>query len=132
MKKIANGGANGEGGSETAPALVHLKKIRSEQQLATMMEFLESGFAKMESIAIEKRRVKKLIQAWNKILLKSGAEKLPADSERRGRLREMYEEYHQLQLSLKIRAEKMETMLQSVGLDRQGYEELRNRHNLKW
>ena len=92
-----------------------------------MIEYLENGFAKMENISIEKRRVKKLIQAWNKILLRNN-EKIPVDSERKGRLREMYEEYHQLQLALKVRSEKMDAMLKSVGLDKQGFEVLRDRH----
>ena len=46
--------------------LQHVKKIRSEQQMNALVEFIQAGFVKIEHLDAEKRRVKKLIKAWNK------------------------------------------------------------------
>lgn len=75
--------------------LLHVKKIRSEQQLNAMLEYLQAGFLKLENLSNEKRRIKKLIRAWNSSFEKNNS-RLPTSSERKGHLRELYEEYHQV------------------------------------
>lgn len=78
--------------------LLHVKKVRSEQQMNAMLDYLQAGFIKIETLTTEKRRIKKLIKAWNASFEKNNA-RLPTSSERKGHLRELYEEYHQVYCS---------------------------------
>ena len=75
--------------------LQHVRKIRSEQQMTQLIEFLQAGFVKIEHLDAEKRRVKKLIKAWNKSYEKKTGS-IPTSNERRGQLRGLYEEYQQV------------------------------------
>eukprot|EP01034_Spumella_vulgaris_P022860 gene22860-29037_t len=111
--------------------LQHVKKIRSEQQLTAMLEYIQAGFNKIETLSTEKRRVKKLIRAWNASFEKKNG-RLPTSNERKGHLRELYEEYQQSSLALRIRTEKMEDILKGVGLDRDSFQQLRDKHDIVW
>ena len=91
-KKSAKSAAESE---NTRSLLQHVKKVRSEQQMNQMIEYLQAGFIKIETLTTEKRRIKKLIKAWNTSFEKKNA-RLPTSSERKGHLRELYEEYHQV------------------------------------
>jgi hypothetical protein len=124
--KDSTGGANND-----RNLLQHVKKIRSEQQLTAMLEYIQAGFNKIETLSIEKRRVKKLIRAWNSSFEKKNG-RLPTSNERKGHLRELYEEYQQSSLALRIRTEKMEDILKGVGLDRESFEQLRDKHDIVW
>lgn len=75
--------------------LQHVQKIRSEQQLNAMLEYIQAGFDKIEVLNTEKRRIKKLIRAWNASFEKKTG-RLPTSTERKGHLRELYEEYQQV------------------------------------
>jgi regulator of replication initiation timing len=75
--------------------LQHVKKVRSDQQLQAMIEYLQAGFIKIENLSLEKRRIKKLIKAWNTSFEKKNS-RVPTSGERKGHLRELYEEYHQV------------------------------------
>lgn len=79
--------------------LLHVKKVRSEQQMNAMIEYLQAGFIKIETLTTEKRRIKKLIKAWNASFEKNNS-RLPTSSERKGHLRELYEEYHQVRVRI--------------------------------
>jgi hypothetical protein len=76
--------------------LQNVQQIRSEQQLKAVMEYISSGLQKLEGITNEKRRVKKLIRAWNASYERKYG-KLPTSAERKGHLRELHEEYQQVQ-----------------------------------
>lgn len=75
--------------------LQNLQKIRSEQQLNTVMEYINASLLKIDSLKNEKRRVKKLIRAWNASYEKQHG-RLPAIADRKGHLRELHEEYQQV------------------------------------
>lgn len=75
--------------------LENVQKIRSEQQLTSIMEYLQVGFAKIDKLSLEKRKIKKLIKAWNATYQKQFGH-IPSSSERRGHLRELYEDYHKV------------------------------------
>lgn len=111
--------------------LQHVQKIRSEQQLDSIIEYLNVGFNKIDQLNLEKRRIKKLIRAWNASYLRQH-DRLPTSSERRGHLRELHEEYQQITLALKIRKEKMEETLKKVGLSKEEFEDIRNNKFHNW
>jgi hypothetical protein len=105
-KPSGDGGVTGKASSKKAPKLPdneisrnllqHVKKVRSDQQLQAMVEYLNAGMVKVETNAQEKRRLKKLIKAWNASFEKKHG-RLPTSAERsKGHLRELYEEYHQV------------------------------------
>lgn len=83
--------------------LQNVKDIRSEQQLIALLEYISAGYTKMDGLLLEKRRIKKLIKAWNATFLKSTGH-LPSSEDRKGHLRELHEEYQQVNriLSLSI------------------------------
>jgi hypothetical protein len=77
-------------------------KLKNEQQLNSLMEYLSSGFNKAEKLEHERRRIKRLIKAWNSSYQQEFG-KLPSSSERKGHLRDLHEEYHKVnKLFLKI------------------------------
>jgi len=75
--------------------LQHLLKIRTQQQLDSVIEYLNAGFNKIDQLNAEKRRIKKLIHAWN-VTYQKQHQRLPTSSERKGQLRELHEEYQQV------------------------------------
>eukprot|EP00981_Chlorochromonas_danica_P000957 scaffold229_cov155-Ochromonas_danica.AAC.5 len=105
--------------------LQNLQKIRSEQQLNTVMEYINASLLKIDSLKNEKRRVKKLIRAWNASYEKQHG-RLPAIADRKGHLRELHEEYQQLALALRIRQDKLNDALKRVGLTMEDFEALRS------
>jgi hypothetical protein len=70
-------------------------KLKNEQQLNSLMEYLTSGFTKAEKLEHERRRIKRLIKAWNSSYQQEFG-KLPSSSERKGHLRDLHEEYHKV------------------------------------
>lgn len=68
---------------------------RSAQQLDSIIEYLNLGFNKIERLGGEKRKLKKLIRAWNSSYEKQFG-RLPMSSERKGHVRELYEEYQKV------------------------------------
>lgn len=91
------GGSSGEKGLSKIDSklLENVQKIRSEQQLHAITEYLQVGFAKIDKLSLEKRKIKKLIKAWNATYQKQFGH-LPSSSERKGHLRELYEDYHKV------------------------------------
>ena len=83
--------------ANTKKLLQDVKKVRSEQQITAMVEYLQAGFIKIETLSLEKRRIKKLIKAWNNSFERKNG-RLPTSGERKGHLRELYEEYHQVRI----------------------------------
>lgn len=79
--------------------LQQVQKIRSEQQLDSLLEYLNAGFNKIDQLNLEKRRIKKLIRAWNATYLKQH-DKLPTSAERKGHVRELHEEYQQVSITV--------------------------------
>ena len=75
--------------------LQDVKDIRSEQQLIALLEYIAAGYTKIDNLQIEKRRVKKLIKAWNATFLKNHG-RVPSSEDRKGHLRELHEEYQQV------------------------------------
>ena len=73
------------------------QKIRSDQKLISLVEYLSSGITKIERMGFERRRIKKLIRAWNASFLKQFGH-VPTSSDRKGHLRELHEEYHKAQI----------------------------------
>lgn len=132
--------------------LQNIQQIRSEQHLNSIVEYINAGLLKIESLSNEKRRVKKLIKAWNASYERQHG-RIPAASERKGHLRELHEEYQQvsrtlhhrlnnvpaangvfdvsllpqLSLALRVRKDKLDEVLSKVGLTLQQFEELRNK-----
>ena len=78
--------------------LLHVQKIRSEQQLDALIEYIQAGYIKIDSLVVEKRRLKKLIKAWNATYEKNLG-RPPNASERKGHYRELFEEYQQVRIS---------------------------------
>lgn len=75
--------------------LQNIKKIRTEQQLLALLEYMQAGFIKIEYLNTEKRKLKKLIKAWNFSFERKNG-RVPTANERKGHLRDLYEEYQQV------------------------------------
>lgn len=95
--------------------VMDVQQIRSQQQMRAVVEHMSAQQMKIEGLANEKRRVKKLIRAWNASYERQHG-RLPGSGDRKGHLRELHEEYQQLALSLRIRREKMDDALRKVGM----------------
>jgi hypothetical protein len=80
---------------DSVKLLENALKVRSEQQLNSVIEYLDIAFEKVEKLIAEKRKIKKLIKAWNLSYEKQFGH-IPSSSERKGHLRELYEEYHKV------------------------------------
>jgi len=108
--------------------LLHVKDIRSQQHMNATIDFVQSGMDKIEALNRDKRRVKKMIRAWNASYEKTNGV-APIGSERKGLVRDLYEEYQQISLALKVRNDKMDSTLKSIGIDREGFLKLRDRRD---
>ena len=60
-----------------------------------MLDYFQGELLRIEKLTNEKRRIKKYIKAWNASFEKKN-QRLPTNTERKGHLRELYEEYHQV------------------------------------
>ena len=75
--------------------LQDVRNIRNEQQQLAMIEYINNNYSKMKSLLVEKRRLKRLIKAWNTSYEKEHG-RLPSSTDRKGHLRELHEEYQQV------------------------------------
>lgn len=107
------------------------KKVRSEQQLSVLIDYIQAGYARLESLEYEKRRLKKIIRSWN-----ASFERLhgrpPTTKERKMNMKEQYVEYEQVSTSWKTRKEKMDRFLASVNLTQMEFIRLRDRRAAEW
>lgn len=72
-----------------------VRQIRNEQQWKSIVEYINAGYDKIEKLQLEKRKIKKLIKAWNQSFEKQYG-RLPTTADRKGHLRDLHEEYHQV------------------------------------
>jgi hypothetical protein len=75
--------------------LQDVREIRNEQHQLALIEYVNTNYSKIESLLVEKRRLKRLIKAWNASYEKEHG-RLPSSTERKGHLRELHEEYQQV------------------------------------
>jgi hypothetical protein len=70
-------------------------KMRSDQQLANLIEYVQAGFAKIEDLEGNKRRLKKIFRAWNVRFEKANGRE-PTLKDRKAVLKEQYMEYDEV------------------------------------
>lgn len=75
--------------------LQDVREIRNEQNQLALIEYVNSNYSKIENLLVEKRRLKRLIKAWNSSYEKEHG-RVPTSAERKGHLRELHEEYQQV------------------------------------
>ena len=110
--------------------LVHVKEIRSEQQLATLIECIQDGYIAIEQADNDKRTYKKAIKQWN-YSFEQYHSRPATNQERKAMAREMYESYQQASALLKVRCDKVNHILETVGLTHQGFLKLREKY-VEW
>jgi hypothetical protein len=71
------------------------ERVKSDKHMQSIIDYVLSAEKKMASLSTEKKRIKKLIKAWNLTYQKQYG-KLPSSTDRKGHLRELHEEYHQV------------------------------------
>lgn len=75
--------------------LQYLQQIRSEQQIKSIVDYISDTMQKIDGLQNDRRRVKKLIKAWNTSHERKYGH-APSAQERKGHLRSLHEEYRQV------------------------------------
>jgi len=108
--------------------LKDIKSIRSEKQLRDMLEYIGAGYEKIETLNTEKRRIKKILKAWNASFEKRNG-RAATKQERKELAGGYYEEYQLISYKLHSREQKMDKVLNLCGITKEDYELLsQDRH----
>jgi hypothetical protein len=75
--------------------LVHIKSVKSEQQLVALIEYIQAGYDKIERLDNDKRFIKKQLKSWNAAFEQRNG-RAPTNRERKTLARDMYEAYQQV------------------------------------
>ena len=110
--------------------LMHITKIQSEHQLAALIEYIQDGYVAIEQADNNKRQHKHAIQQWNSAF-EERCGRAATNTERKTLARGMYESYQQASGQLKIRCDKVNSILQQVGLTHSGFLKLRDKF-IEW
>jgi hypothetical protein len=75
--------------------LMHVKKIRSEQQLSALLDYIQSAYIKIENLEGEKRRLKKQLRTWNMTFERDNG-RAPTSKEGKVLMKDQYMDYEQV------------------------------------
>ena len=98
--------------------------------LASLIEYIQDGYVAIEQADNDKRHYKKIIKQWNHSF-EERCGRIATNTERKALARDMYESYQKASAQLKIRCDKVNNILQQVGLTHSGFLKLRDKF-LEW
>jgi SepF-like predicted cell division protein (DUF552 family) len=107
--------------------LIHVKDIRSEKQLTALIEYIQDGYISIENTDIEKKKLKKFIKGWNDTFENDNG-RAATNQEKKSQVRDVYEDYQKVSSSLKARCDRVNDILEEVGLTHQGFLKLRDKY----
>ena len=98
--------------------------------IASLIEYIQDGYVAIEQADNDKRKYKKAIKQWN-AAFEERCGRIATNTERKALAREMYESYQKASGQLKIRCDKVNSILQQVGLTHSGFLKLRDKF-IEW